>query len=244
MFGGIDAAMLMLRATRTRRPARSISISVRLVSSSSNASSRISALSSLLNIADVYFDGRNFYRHQRVMQRDRCMRIGSGIEDDSGCFPGMGFVDEIDQFAFAIGLPAIGFQAEFRSGLRAKLLDVGELGMAVGLGLAGPQQIEVRAVEHVNRLGKTLGHPDPGNVATESDSTELNQTLSLSFCLSMISGQTLRVCPEGKPVSTFPDHAPGGGVIGNNGPKGKPLGRLVPPSNASSDCKKGAQNLR
>jgi hypothetical protein len=25
--------------------------------------------------------------------------------------------------------------------------------------------------------------------------------------LSMISGQTLRVCPEGKPVPTFPDHA-------------------------------------
>src|SRR6185295_6714286 len=39
------AAMLMLRATRTRRPARSISISVGLVSSSSIASSRISALS-------------------------------------------------------------------------------------------------------------------------------------------------------------------------------------------------------
>src|ERR1700704_2682375 len=29
-----------------------------------------------------------------------------------------------------------------------------------------------------------------------------------SFCLSMISGQTLCVCPEGKPVPTFPDHAP------------------------------------
>jgi hypothetical protein len=38
--------------------------------------------------------------------------------------------------------------------------------------------------------------------------------LALSFCMSMISGQTLRVCPEGKPVPTphqvrgrlFPDH--------------------------------------
>ncbi|WP_349016975.1 hypothetical protein [Bradyrhizobium sp. Arg237L] len=28
-----------------------------------------------------------------------------------------------------------------------------------------------------------------------------------SLCLSMISAQTLRVCREGKPVSTFPDHA-------------------------------------
>ncbi len=30
---------------------------------------------------------------------------------------------------------------------------------------------------------------------------------ALSFWLSMISAQTLRVCREGKPVSTFPDHA-------------------------------------
>src|SRR4051795_11791259 len=28
-----------------------------------------------------------------------------------------------------------------------------------------------------------------------------------SSCLSMISAQTLRVCREGKPVPTFPDHA-------------------------------------
>src|ERR1700757_5237123 len=43
--------MEMLRATRTRRPARSISISVRLVSSSSSASSRMRAESSLENFA-------------------------------------------------------------------------------------------------------------------------------------------------------------------------------------------------
>src|SRR5882724_12163033 len=30
-----------------------------------------------------------------------------------------------------------------------------------------------------------------------------------SLCLSMISAQTLRVCREGKPVPTFPDHALG-----------------------------------
>src|SRR6476661_3752105 len=54
---GMDAAMLMLRATRTRRPARSISISVRLVSSSSNASSRMSALSLVENFAAALSSG-------------------------------------------------------------------------------------------------------------------------------------------------------------------------------------------
>jgi len=32
---------------------------------------------------------------------------------------------------------------------------------------------------------------------------------SIFFVLSMISAQTLRACREGKPVPTFPDHAPG-----------------------------------
>jgi hypothetical protein len=33
------------------------------------------------------------------------------------------------------------------------------------------------------------------------------------FCLSMIAAQTLRVCREGKPVPTFPDHAPASSLI-------------------------------
>src|ERR1700716_2587452 len=35
----------------------------------------------------------------------------------------------------------------------------------------------------------------------------LDRIMISSLCLSMISGHTLRVCPEGKPVSAFPDHA-------------------------------------
>ena len=40
------------------------------------------------------------------------------------------------------------------------------------------------------------------------DDASSNRHPNLSFCLSMISAQTLRVCREGKPVPTFPDHAP------------------------------------
>src|SRR5882724_10522508 len=35
----------------------------------------------------------------------------------------------------------------------------------------------------------------------------MNRIMISSLCLSMISGQTLRVCPEGKLAPTFPDHA-------------------------------------
>ena len=39
------------------------------------------------------------------------------------------------------------------------------------------------------------------------DGSFSNHHPALSFCLSMISAQTLCVCREGKPASTFPDHA-------------------------------------
>src|SRR5258706_14027517 len=86
MFEGIDAAMLILRATRTRSPARSISISGRLVSSSSNASSRISALSSLLDFAAVLSSGL------RAMILVR--RLLGGDERMSGFNPGADFGGE------------------------------------------------------------------------------------------------------------------------------------------------------
>ena len=81
-----------------------------------------------VDIGDVHFDGRNFHRHQGVMQRDRGVRIAAGIDDDPGGLLGVRLVDEIDQFAFVIGLPAVGLEAELRGGLRAELLDVGEPG--------------------------------------------------------------------------------------------------------------------
>jgi len=33
-----------------------------------------------VDIADVHLDGRGLHRHQRVMQRNRGVRIGAGIE--------------------------------------------------------------------------------------------------------------------------------------------------------------------
>ncbi len=74
--------------------------------------------------------------------------------DNAGGFLGMGFVDEIDQLAFAVGLSAIGLEAEARCGLDAKLFDVGQRGVAIGRGARASQQIKVRTVEDVDRLGR------------------------------------------------------------------------------------------
>jgi hypothetical protein len=61
-----------------------------------------------------------------------------------------------------------------------------------------------RLIESIRReCGSMLRGPEP----PERDDFSSNHHPALSFCLSMISAQTLRVCREEKPVSTFPDHA-------------------------------------
>src|SRR6266702_8989330 len=52
--------------------------------------------------------------------------------------------------------------------------------------------------------GWALLHPA---ISLERDDFSSSRHPALSFCLSMISAQTLRVCREGKPVPTFPDQA-------------------------------------
>src|SRR4051812_43511685 len=93
-----------------------------------------------VDVADVNFDRWNVDALDRVMQRDRGVRIAARIDDDARRFPGMGLMDEVDQFAFAIGLATVGLEAVLRGGLHAELLHIGELGMPIGLRLANPQK--------------------------------------------------------------------------------------------------------
>src|SRR4029453_18034285 len=48
-----------------------------------------------VNIADVHLDGRNFHRHQSVMQRNRGVRIATGVDYDPGGLVGLGMGDEL-----------------------------------------------------------------------------------------------------------------------------------------------------
>src|SRR6267143_4029332 len=57
----------------------------------------------------------------------------------------------------------------------------------------------------------------------ERDDFSSNRHPALSYCLSIISAQTLRVCREGKPVPTFPDHA-----LGERGGRAHHPGRTRP----------------
>jgi len=65
--------------------------------------------------------------------------------------------------------------------------------------------VKVRGISRITSSGVLSSF----NSLMRRSSVVLNTAVSLVYCLSMISAQTLRVCREGKPVPTFPDHALG-----------------------------------
>jgi hypothetical protein len=77
-----------------------------------------------------------------------------------------------------------------------------------GLAESTIQTKSVKKIEKSRFLDRMRSRWDASRAdLLEHDSTMLNHVRRPSSCLSMISVQTLRVCREGKPVPTFPDHA-------------------------------------
>src|SRR6185312_9076937 len=59
--------------------------------------------------------------------------------------------------------------------------------------------ISSSSVPDIGGLGSPIG--------LRRDELRIKHHRALAYCLRMISAQTLRVCREGKPLHTFPDHA-------------------------------------
>ena len=83
------------------------------------------------------------------MQRDRGMRIGAGIQDQTARLAG-GFLHPVDQLAFAIGLAEL--QRFFARFLAQARFDVCERVMPVDFWLTCAQQVEIWSVKDINRL--------------------------------------------------------------------------------------------
>ena len=115
-----------------------------------------------VNVGDVNFHSGNVRALDRIVQRNRSVRIGGGVEDDADRLLGKRFVDDVDELTLAVGLAAIGFQTVLRGGVDAELFDIGKRKMAVLLRLPDPKQIEVWTVEHIDRFSGSLGHQNPG----------------------------------------------------------------------------------
>ena len=75
-------------------------------------------------------------------------------------------VNPVHHFAFAVGLPAIGGEAEARGRIAAQLFYIRQRRGPIGLRLPRPQQIKVGDVQHKDcsaPLRGSFGHPSPGS---------------------------------------------------------------------------------
>jgi hypothetical protein len=108
-----------------------------------------------VHIADVHLDHPYAAAGDRVGQRDAGVGVRAGVEHHPGqvalplVHPGL--LDRLDQLPLVVGLPEVQVPAELVGHLPAPLLDIGQGGGAVGLGLPYAQQVEVGAVQHQDR---------------------------------------------------------------------------------------------
>src|SRR5690606_14505079 len=105
----------------------------------------------LIDIGDVNFDHRHIERRQRVMDGNRGVRISARIEDEAArLLPCL--MDPVHKLALMVGLAADNGKAQRLRPRGYLLLDIGKRGRAVNMRLAQAEQVQVRPVEHMDRL--------------------------------------------------------------------------------------------
>src|SRR5687768_5072718 len=103
-----------------------------------------------VNVGKMDFDERYRHRRQRIAQGDARMGIGGRIDDDEIDPFGAGLLDAVYQLAFRIALVTREFCRRGTRLLAQSLLDRIQSNSSVTIGLAGTEQIEVRAVDDQN----------------------------------------------------------------------------------------------
>lgn len=99
------------------------------------------------SVAQMNFDKRDLNRQQGVAQRNARVRKGAWIQNDKIDLVSGGPLDTVDQLVLGIALIAIELVPQLGREFDAALLDVGQRGRAVNLGLAGTQEVQIRTID-------------------------------------------------------------------------------------------------
>src|SRR5262249_55450784 len=138
-----------------------------------------------MDVRNVHLDHWHVHGLDRVMDRDRSMRVSAWIEHDAYGFFRARLLDPVDQLALVVRLPE--FEREFvrRRGLPAERFHVFQRGAAVNLRLTAPEQIEIWSVQDVDRFGHA-------SAAASRNSVNFIGRRSLKETLQIPSPQPLR----------------------------------------------------
>ena len=101
-------------------------------------------------VGNVNLDNHSLERIQRVENGDRRVRKCRRINHDAGGSLAR-FVNPVDDLVFAIALAEFDIELQLRGNFPAIVLDIPERIVTLDVRLALPQQIEIRAIENVDK---------------------------------------------------------------------------------------------
>jgi hypothetical protein len=97
------------------------------------------------------FYHRDIDRAQCVPDRDRSVRVGTRIDQNSLAFFS-GILNPVNQLTFVIALQKLNFQPVLRPKIAARLFDLSQRRLPVNLGLTSAKHIQIRTIQDVNCL--------------------------------------------------------------------------------------------
>jgi mono/diheme cytochrome c family protein len=106
----------------------------------------------LVDIGQMHLDHRHAGQPQGVMDGDRGVTVGSGIDDDPAGRR-MRLLDPSDEFGLAVALARFDDEPESLGARRAARLELGQGLAAIDVGLPHPEQVQIGAVEDEDGLG-------------------------------------------------------------------------------------------
>ena len=105
----------------------------------------------LLDVGNVHLDRGEVDRGQSVLKGPAVVGQGPGVYHQA-IDPGTGLVDPVDQLAFVVRLKCLDLQPQLGSPGADPILELGQGGVSIDMGLAHAEQVEVGAIEDENPL--------------------------------------------------------------------------------------------
>jgi hypothetical protein len=145
-----------------------------------------------MDVGQMNFGDRQAGCADRVVDRDRGVRVGARIDDDRVRLVAR-LLDPVDELAFVVGLAELDRQAQSGAGLPTVGLDVGQRVSPIDGGFALAQHIQVRAVQDIDgsRHFDLMARNDPARAGL----------WSLSRFAPTMQGSIVAIIARGKSAS-------------------------------------------
>jgi thiazole synthase len=158
-----------------------------------------------MRVRQVDFDHRQLDRFDRVVKRDRCVCVTSGVEQYCLCPGRLCLMQPVNQMPFMVGLAKVDVIPQCLRLIIQAARDIIQRVGPVNLRLSGPEEVEVGAVQNENDGAISQGYPRSRSCVRlgvipiwppDEMRAEMTETMTQAMITLTLNGESRRVAVE------------------------------------------------